>query len=69
SDPARRAAAQRARDQRVHARGNGFVMTAELGGGVAVRMCIRSFRAHLDRVRTAIADIRAAAAEVLAHGA
>jgi hypothetical protein len=44
-------------------------MTAELGGGVAVRMCILSFRAHLDRVRMAIADIRAAAAEVLAHGA
>ncbi|HZJ67252.1 MAG TPA: aminotransferase class V-fold PLP-dependent enzyme [Kofleriaceae bacterium] len=68
-DPARRDAAQRALVQRVNARGNVFVMTAELGGGVAVRMCILSFRAHLDRVRMAIADIRAAAAEVLAHGA
>lgn len=69
ADGARLDALNRAMVQRVNARGNVFLMTIELKGRVVVRMCILSFRAHLDRVVTAIADIRDAAGEVLAQEA
>lgn len=52
---------------RVNQRGNVFLMNVVLGGSTAVRLCILSFRAHLDRVRTALADIRAEAASLLAE--
>lgn len=60
-------ALNRAVVQRVNARGNVFLMHIGLNGRVALRMCILSFRAHLERVLAAIADIREAAAECLAQ--
>lgn len=62
-------ALNRALIDRVNAQGNAFVMGIQLKGEFAVRMCILSFRAHLDRVVTAIDDVRAAAIDVLAQPA
>lgn len=66
-DGSRRDALNRALVQRVNARGNVFLMSVDLKGRFALRMCILSFRAHLDRVVAAITDIREAAVEVLAQ--
>lgn len=61
------AARNRALVEAVNARGRVFLMTTELGGHLVVRMCILSFRAHLDHVIMALVDIRKATAEILAQ--
>lgn len=66
-DGAQIEALNRALVERINARGNTFVMGIELKGRFAVRLCILSFRAHLDRVVTAITEIREAAAAVQAQ--
>jgi aromatic-L-amino-acid decarboxylase len=51
--------------QAINARGRVYLTGTMLGPRFALRICVLSFRTHADRMRDAIADIRAAAAEVV----
>lgn len=50
--------------ERTNARRRVHLTATRLGGRFAIRICVLSFRTHLDRVRMAIEDVRAAIAEV-----
>jgi aromatic-L-amino-acid decarboxylase len=54
--------------RRVNARRRVFLSSTSIGGRFVLRICILSFRTHLDRVREAVAAIREEAAH-LARGA
>jgi aromatic-L-amino-acid decarboxylase len=49
---------------RVNARQRVLLTGTMLGDVFALRMCVLSFRTHADRVRMALADLRACAAEL-----
>jgi len=50
--------------ERVNAKQRVFLMNVTFKGRSSIRMCILSFRSHLDRVLEAIADVREAAADL-----
>jgi len=50
--------------ERVNAKQRVFLMNVTFKGRSSIRMCILSFRSHLDRVLEAIADVREAAAHL-----
>ncbi len=52
--------------RRVNARGRVFLSSTRLDGRYVIRLCVLSFRTHMDRVRDAVEAIEAEAAEVLA---
>lgn len=52
--------------RRVNARGRVFLSSTRLDGRYVIRLCILSFRTHMDRVRDAVEAIRAEAGAVLA---
>jgi aromatic-L-amino-acid decarboxylase len=47
--------------QRVNARGRVFLSSTKLDGRYAIRLCVLSFRTHMDRVRDAVESLRAEA--------
>ncbi|MEP7131691.1 MAG: pyridoxal-dependent decarboxylase [Acidobacteriota bacterium] len=49
---------------RVNARARVYLTGTKLNGGFAIRICVLSFRTHLDRMEQGLEDIRAAIAEV-----
>ncbi len=51
--------------QRVNARGRVFLSSTRLDGRYVIRLCVLSFRTHLDRVRDAVEAIRQEADRVL----
>ena len=51
---------------RVNARNRVHLTATLVGGRFVLRACVLSFRTHRDRVEAALADLRAAAAEILA---
>ncbi len=51
---------------RVNAKKRVYLTGTTIGGRFVVRICVISFRTHLDRMREAIEDIRSAAAGALA---
>lgn len=53
--------------QRVNARGRVFLSSTKLDGRYVIRLCVLSFRTHMDRVRDAVEAIRAEASELLAR--
>ena len=53
--------------RRVNARGRVFLSSTKLDGRYVIRLCVLSFRTHLDRVRDAVEAIQAEADEVLAR--
>lgn len=50
--------------QRVNAKGRVHLSATRLGGRLAIRICVLSFRTHLDRIEQALEDIRWAAVEL-----
>ena len=50
--------------EKVNARQRVFLTATTLGGRFVLRICVLSFRTHLDRMRTAVADIRDAVQEL-----
>jgi len=54
--------------RRVNARGRVFLSSTRLDGRYVIRLCVLSFRTHMDRVRDAVEAIRAEADEVLSTG-
>jgi aromatic-L-amino-acid decarboxylase len=63
-DPAGLDALNRRLLERVNARGRVHITGTVAHGRFLLRICVLCFRTHLDRMRVAIEDIRAAAAEV-----
>jgi len=53
--------------RRINDRQRVFLTATHLEGRFVIRICVLSFRTHLDRMRQALEDIRAAVDEVLAH--
>lgn len=53
--------------QRVNARGRVFLSSTRLDGRYVIRLCVLSFRTHMDRVRDAVEAVLAEADEVLAE--
>jgi aromatic-L-amino-acid decarboxylase len=51
--------------RRVNARGRVFLSSTRLEGRYTIRLCVLSFRTHMDRVRDAVEAIRAEAETVL----
>ena len=51
---------------RVNARGRVFLSSTRLDGRYIIRLCVLSFRTHMDRVRDAVESIQAEASRVLA---
>ncbi len=51
---------------RVNARGRVFLSSTKLGGRYVIRLCVLSFRTHMDRVRDAVEAIQAEAGSALA---
>ena len=49
---------------RVNARRRVFLTATTLGNRFVIRICVLSFRTHMDRMQAAIEDIRAAAEEL-----
>ena len=47
----------------VNARGRVYITGTVTGGRFLIRICVLSFRTHLDRMRMALEDIQAAVAE------
>lgn len=52
--------------RRVNARGRVFLSSTRLDGRYVIRLCVLSFRTHMDRVRDAVEAIRAEADKILA---
>jgi aromatic-L-amino-acid decarboxylase len=52
--------------RRVNARGRVFLSSTRLDGRYVIRLCVLSFRTHLDRVRDAVEALRSEASDVLA---
>lgn len=52
--------------RRVNARGRVFLSSTKLDGRYVIRLCVLSFRTHMDRVRDAVEAIRAEADSALA---
>lgn len=52
--------------RRVNARGRVFLSSTRLDGRYVIRLCVLSFRTHLDRVRDAIEAVQAEAETILA---
>ncbi|MGB5513469.1 MAG: decarboxylase, partial [Thermoanaerobaculia bacterium] len=52
--------------RRINDRQRVFLTATHLEGRFVIRICVLSFRTHLDRMRQALEDIRAAVDEVLA---
>jgi aromatic-L-amino-acid decarboxylase len=52
--------------RRVNARGRVFLSSTKLEGRYVIRLCVLSFRTHMDRVKDAVEAIRAEAGEVAA---
>jgi aromatic-L-amino-acid/L-tryptophan decarboxylase len=50
--------------EQVNAKGHAFLMGVHLKGEYVLRMCILSFRSHIDRVEQAVADIEQVAARL-----
>jgi aromatic-L-amino-acid decarboxylase len=50
--------------ERINARKRVYMTGTKLGGNFALRMCILSFRTHLDRMEQGMEDLRAAAKEL-----
>jgi aromatic-L-amino-acid decarboxylase len=53
--------------RRVNARGRVFLSSTRLDGRYVIRLCVLSFRTHMDRVRDAVEAVRAEADGVLAE--
>jgi aromatic-L-amino-acid decarboxylase len=53
--------------RRINARGRVFLSSTKLDGRYVIRLCVLSFRTHMDRVRDAVEAIRAEADEILAR--
>ena len=53
--------------RRVNARGRVFLSSTRLDGRYVMRLCVLSFRTHMDRVRDAVEAIRGEADEILAR--
>jgi aromatic-L-amino-acid decarboxylase len=51
---------------RVNHRGRVFLSSTRLDGRYTIRLCVLSFRTHMDRVRDAVEALQAEAAEILA---
>jgi aromatic-L-amino-acid decarboxylase len=51
---------------RVNRRGRVFLSSTRLDGRYTIRLCVLSFRTHMDRVRDAVEAVQAEAAEILA---
>jgi len=51
--------------RRVNARGRVFLSSTRLDGRYVIRLCVLSFRTHMDRVRDAVEAVRAEADGVL----
>ena len=54
---------------RVNRRGRVFLSSTRLDGRYTIRLCVLSFRTHMDRVRDAVEAVRAEAASLLASPA
>ncbi len=54
---------------RVNRRGRVFLSSTRLDGRYTIRLCVLSFRTHMDRVRDAVEAVQAEAAEILASPA
>jgi len=52
----------------INARQNVYVTGTMIGGRFAIRICVLSFRTHIDRMRVCVEDIRDAVAEVVGTG-
>ena len=50
--------------ERINKRGRVYLTATMLHGLYALRICVLSFRTHLDRMQAGIEDIRSAAAEL-----
>ena len=51
---------------RVNRRGRVFLSSTRLDGRYTIRLCVLSFRTHMDRVRDAVEALQAEAAKILA---
>lgn len=54
---------------RVNRRGRVFLSSTRLDGRYTIRLCVLSFRTHMDRVRDAVEAVQAEAAEILSSPA
>jgi aromatic-L-amino-acid decarboxylase len=50
---------------RINARQRVFLTPTNLGGRYVIRICVLSFRTHMDRMEMCLEDIRASVAEIL----